>query len=381
MVEEVKEPAGLDMSLDALISMQQKQRRPQQDNKVNNNRDNRGDNRGGRFQHRSGPMQARGGVQKHSNSGNRGGHFGGNRQAGGNFQQRGFNRPAPFHQQGNYNRPFGNQQQEQRRFIRPAVQRNEGFNGARSAAAASYGHQGRRFQGQSNQQYGEFRGNAAVPGRRPQPRPAGGYAGADAGPPVKHNQLQCFVREGSGEVVVMLRDTEIVRVATNGDVTLNTGGWYSVIMLQGLNDVLNLIGIKVNAADENGDWRISDGRTLLRFSDGIRLPGKGATSRAQTILAAFQNPEAKTTAMAATAASTAAAIKLGILPSATPAVVGGFGGQSHAHNLSGMLQHRQSADLSYGAGAADMDTEEYGDPYASDYVRRLKAQGRYPGAF
>lgn len=41
-------------------------------------------------------------------------------------------------------------------------------------------------------------------------------------------------------------------------------------MLKAFNDVLNLVSVQVLAADNSPeDWSVKDGRTLMRFFDGL----------------------------------------------------------------------------------------------------------------
>ena len=76
----------------------------------------------------------------------------------------------------------------------------------------------------------------------------------------------------------------------------------------------------------NGDWSISDGRSLTRFTDGVVLAAKGPhqAQRGRQLLQAFNSPNhaAQAAAMAASnAAATAAAILpfVGFVPPGVPA--------------------------------------------------------------
>lgn len=83
-----------------------------------------------------------------------------------------------------------------------------------------------------------------------------------------------------------------------------------------MNDALNPIGIRITAPGGDvttGQWSISDGKSLVRYADGVVLPGKGETQRGQQVLEAFQNPNRAVVA-AATAASNAMASNAGLLP-------------------------------------------------------------------
>lgn len=48
------------------------------------------------------------------------------------------------------------------------------------------------------------------------------------GPPPPMQDQQVFLEEESGDVVMVYKQTDIVRIAPSGDITLNTGGWYTV---------------------------------------------------------------------------------------------------------------------------------------------------------
>jgi hypothetical protein len=62
--------------------------------------------------------------------------------------------------------------------------------------------------------------------------------------------------------------------------------------LQSMNDALNCIGIRITAPSgnpSNGEWSISDGKSLTRYSDGVVIPAKGQSFRGQQVLDAFRN--------------------------------------------------------------------------------------------
>lgn len=168
------------------------------------------------------------------------------------------------------------------------------------------------------------------------------------GPEGYRKEQQCNLEEGSGDVVVRYQGAEIVRVSPAGDVQLSAEGQYEAGTLASLNDALGPLGLRVTAVGgdvESGVWSVADGKSLVRFHDGVVLPAKGAAqaTRGQQVLQAFANP-----AWAAAAqASNAAAAKAGLLPPA------------------GAVQKGASVFARLSAG---------GD---SDTVRRLKAQGRY----
>ena len=88
-----------------------------------------------------------------------------------------------------------------------------------------------------------------------------------------------IVQEGS-ETVVRLYETEVVRIG-DGTITLDSGGFMKAMTMDCMNEALEPFGFAVK---ENGDsWQVSDGKTLLRFSDGMKVPltpaGKGGKGK------------------------------------------------------------------------------------------------------
>ncbi|KAK9818699.1 hypothetical protein WJX74_008875 [Apatococcus lobatus] len=133
-------------------------------------------------------------------------------------------------------------------------------------------------------------------------------------PLAKRRQWQrCEQDEETGDVVVIFKNYEIIRVTPNGDIILDSQGRKSPLLLASMNDALNLLGIRIIEVGEQ--WSVSEGKALIRFSDNVVLPSKGQATahRGQTLLAAFRDPDGKAAA-AATAASTAAAAAAGLLP-------------------------------------------------------------------
>lgn len=354
----MSEPVGLNMSLDDII-------------KKNSEKHSRG--RGDRG--RGGNLAARGGIQKRqttqhqggfqSRGGQTGGRFGfGGRRGGGRF---GGDR-------------FGND-------------RNEGFRGQ---GFQQHNNRGQGFKGPA--QRGGFRGGRTGGQQLFRGNQQTGFSGRaiqqDAQP-----DLQCFVRQDTGEVVVQLKATEIVVVAPNGEITLDDGGWFTQSTLNGMNEALNLVGLRVVASDEisSGDWKISDGHSLIRYYTGIKLPAKGVFTgrRGQIIYAAFQDPHAKAMALAACAASTAAAVAgmtTGAVPGMSMGLMRGAGmgsaalqGQmssfgagmgSSSYGLGGAGEFVKSVGLA-GNSAFNMGGQVFGQAAMSaDMMRRLKAQGR-----
>lgn len=89
-----------------------------------------------------------------------------------------------------------------------------------------------------------------------------------------------FVDRASGDVVLRLHATDIVRVRPNGDVLLCTGGWATHKTLQSMNDALELFGMWVEATGNppNGNWKVTD-------SDGTVHTYRSNTEEAFTIRA------------------------------------------------------------------------------------------------
>ncbi|KAL6764774.1 hypothetical protein V8C86DRAFT_2470008 [Haematococcus lacustris] len=118
-----------------------------------------------------------------------------------------------------------------------------------------------------------------------------------------------------GSAVGTLDGTDIAVIAPTGEIYLDSAGYYSLLVLKHMNAILQPMHLRVIATGhvEDGNWQVQDGRSLLRFQDGMRIPPKGLSSsgRAQLVLAAHD----KSLVTAANAASTAAAVSAGIAPS------------------------------------------------------------------
>ena len=84
------------------------------------------------------------------------------------------------------------------------------------------------------------------------------------------------IRQEGSDTVVRLYDTDVVRIG-DGTITLDSGGFMKAMTMDCMNEALEPFGFAVKA---NGEaWQVSDGKTLLRFSDGMKVPltpaGKG----------------------------------------------------------------------------------------------------------
>ena len=116
---------------------------------------------------------------------------------------------------------------------------------------------------------------------RPHPRPQHSY---------KDDQ-HCFIHNISGNVIFKYRGKPIITVNPAGDITLNTSRFRNKGNFNSLNDALNPLGIRVTAANddvEHGQWQITVGKSLVRFEDGVVLPGKGEEHRGQALYSAFK---------------------------------------------------------------------------------------------
>lgn len=130
---------------------------------------------------------------------------------------------------------------------------------------------------------------------------------------------------------------------------MDSSGDRSAEMLAALNAALAPIKIAIKTpGPDPTTWSVSDGRGLMRFQDGMKIPAKGhlTAGRAMVLMQAFSGGSSKAAAAAAQEASRQAAIAAGILPAAAPA----------------------------GPGAGDGAPAEGPD---AAQIRRLKAQGRY----
>lgn len=124
-------------------------------------------------------------------------------------------------------------------------------------------------------------------------------------------------QDADGVVVVSFQEAAIVRVAPNGDVQLAAAGVASDTMLRALNEALTKIELKVVPVGDpaEGNWNVSDGRSLVRFYEGMIVPSKGpvTASRARRLMGALSE-SGRAAAAAAAAASTSAAVAAGIMP-------------------------------------------------------------------
>lgn len=73
-------------------------------------------------------------------------------------------------------------------------------------------------------------------------------------------------RKNGGLVSVRYHSTEVVRVAADGTVTLNTGGWRTVTTKARMNQAANEFGLPYSVYQEKGDWFVALHTAEKRFA-------------------------------------------------------------------------------------------------------------------
>lgn len=81
------------------------------------------------------------------------------------------------------------------------------------------------------------------------------------GPPGRRQDYRshqkCYRNEDTGDVVVKFHLTDIIRVTTNGDVILDSGGYLNAPTFHSFNDALAAIGIKFTFKVGCRSWLLS----------------------------------------------------------------------------------------------------------------------------
>ncbi|EFJ40339.1 microtubule-associated protein Asp [Volvox carteri f. nagariensis] len=229
------------------------------------------------------------------------------------------------------------------------------------------------------------------------------------------SSVHTYLDDNTGNVVVKLKDTEVVTISPSGVIILTTGGWFTQTTLDVMNKALGVLQIRVTATGDvrDGTWQVAYGPHLLRFYDGIILHPKNpatAAQRAPMVLAAMNGAPAATAgagvgvgaasyasglmlpstaagmapvgtnplAASAAAASTAAALAAGVMARARAAL--GMGSSSAFGGMSDVAPTQQQLAL---AALAAQQNQAFSlhnitdhTPTDSDAIRRLKAQGR-----
>jgi hypothetical protein len=132
--------------------------------------------------------------------------------------------------------------------------------------------------------------------------PGGRFAGDNF--EFRRKAQHVFVDKDSGDVVLRLHETNIVRVSPAGDVTLCTGGWATHKTMQSMNDALRHFHMSVEceyASPPQGRWQVcDDDGTLHRyytdkndFTTTIRAkPNSTDSKRAKWLADAYNVPYA-----------------------------------------------------------------------------------------
>lgn len=103
---------------------------------------------------------------------------------------------------------------------------------------------------------------------------------------------ECEMGE-DGSVIIKYEGLEMVVIAPNGDVTINTFGRHERAVAKSISFTLGVIGIKLSTKNMQSyddplvEWNVSDGFSLMRFHDGIVIKGRGQTSRGKTVMDSF----------------------------------------------------------------------------------------------
>lgn len=110
-----------------------------------------------------------------------------------------------------------------------------------------------------------------------------------------------MVDRPTGDVILRLHETDIVRVTPNGDVILSTGGWATDKTLASMNDALELFGMWVDTTSRNiqaGSWTVTDSDSTVhnyhntKTNYVITIPSKGGDDkqRAEWLAEAYEIP-------------------------------------------------------------------------------------------
>jgi hypothetical protein len=110
--------------------------------------------------------------------------------------------------------------------------------------------------------------------------------------PEEQEMCECET-DASGNVVVSLEEIPIVNITAAGEVTLNTGGWWTQETADAMNRVLKHIDIslKVQGDPEDGKWNVIYRGQMKLFHDGFKIPAFGPKSdkRAYLVLKSFNS--------------------------------------------------------------------------------------------
>eukprot|EP00798_Chlamydomonas_sp_ICE-L_P001999 gene1999-33422_t len=88
----------------------------------------------------------------------------------------------------------------------------------------------------------------------------------------------------TGEVVAKFHVTEVVLIKLNGDVVLDTNGYFTVTTLAAMNTVLSSIGIKLESSNPNtslGKWTVTDTYGSEVYKDKMIVPARSPADRSR----------------------------------------------------------------------------------------------------
>lgn len=74
----------------------------------------------------------------------------------------------------------------------------------------------------------------------------------------------------NGDRVIRLHTTDIVALHVDGSMTLNSGGWRTIVTKARLNDYACQVGFQLQA--DRGEWHVVRGGERAPYFDGMRLP-------------------------------------------------------------------------------------------------------------
>mmetsp|Transcript_54357 Transcript_54357/g.140402 ORF Transcript_54357/g.140402 Transcript_54357/m.140402 type:complete len:169 (+) Transcript_54357:94-600(+) len=95
--------------------------------------------------------------------------------------------------------------------------------------------------------------------------------GRKAKTPKWKKHVECYEDETTGDTLVRLYETDVVRI-TKKDIVLDSGGNMSEEIQACINDALTQYTFRVKPI--NGEWYVSDGKfRLYRYYDGVVISG------------------------------------------------------------------------------------------------------------
>ena len=112
-------------------------------------------------------------------------------------------------------------------------------------------------------------------------RGKGGHSTAPKQPGWKKH-VECYEDEESGDTMVRLYKTDVVRITTD-DIILDSGGYSNEITKQCINEALSKFGFQVKVI--SGEWYVCSKTRLIRFADGVVINGaakEGNAAAAET---------------------------------------------------------------------------------------------------